>query len=139
MLVFSPQAAEHYAAIARAVADDNGRASAVFFSGTNSSVINGLYEPTEEKGSDGRVVYKKRGNDNVIIEHYQGRIWQIKRASNKGKGGYYAQVAGGCALEACVDRVWDEKDMKMSTGAEAEAQASSLNSEDEDEDLEQDN
>ena len=128
---FSPQAA----AVARAVADDNAKASAVFFSGTTcsfASYINGLFEPTEEKSSDGRVVYKKRENDNVIIEHYQGGqwgeggIWQIKHISNKGKNIVFAEVRGGCALEACVDRVWGEKDLKMSTGAEAEAQASSL-------------
>jgi len=101
----------------------------VFISGAtggNAWNINGLFEPTEEKSSDGRVVYKKRGNDNVIIEHYQGRVWHIKHTSKKGEGGYYAKVEGGCALEACVDRVWDENDMKMWTGAEAEAQASSL-------------
>ncbi len=79
---------------------------------------------------DGRVLYKKRGNDSLILEHFQGNTggkWQIKSASSKGKGSYYAVVVGGCALEACVDREWDEKDMKMWTGAEAEAQASSLN------------
>ena len=97
-------------------------------------LINGLFEPTEEKSSDGRVVYKKRGNASRIIEHFTGD-WQIKPVSNKGKGGFWAFVKGGCALEACADGVWQVAEsgvahaqvtVKMSSGAEAEAQASSL-------------
>ena len=83
---------------------------------------------------DGRVLYKKRGDDrsdSEIIEHFemQGVVkWHIKPVSSKGKGSFHAVIDGGCALEACVDRVWkNQESMKMWTGAEAEAQASSLN------------
>ena len=138
MLTFSIQAAEIAAAVARAVAEDNAKACAVFFSGaTGSSAadIYGLFDPTEEKSSDGRVVFKKRGNDSKIIEHFEGK-WQMKSATSKGKNSAFAQVVSGCALEACVAAVWNVLDsgkwgnqtnVKMSTGAEAEAQASSLN------------
>ena len=110
----------------------------VFIRGATGSYawkINGLFEPTEEKSSDGRVVYKKRGDADTIIEHFSGD-WQIKRAREKGLSVYCCTfVRGGCALEACADRVWrvveanavhDRENVKMSSGAEAEAQASSL-------------
>ena len=103
--------------------------------GLYSLYINGLFDPTEEKSSDGRVVYKKRGDADTIIEHFSGD-WQIKRAREKGLSVYCCTfVRGGCALEACADRVWrvveanavhDRENVKMSSGAEAEAQASSL-------------
>ena len=110
---------------------------AVFISGAtggNAAKVNGLFEPSEEKSSDGRVVYKKRDDASIVVEHFTGD-WEVKPASNKGKAGCFALVKGGCALEACVGRVWrvvesgafhDQKDVKMSTGAEAEAQASSV-------------
>jgi hypothetical protein len=138
LLTFSIQAAETAAAVARAVAEDNAKACAVFFSGaTGSSAadINGLFDPTEEKSSDGRVLYKKRGNGSRIIEHFEGK-WQMKSATSKGKNSCCASVGGGCALEACVAAVWNVLDsgkwgnqtnVKMWTGAEAEAQASCLN------------
>ncbi len=145
---FAKRFAAQAAAFARAVADDNARASAVFISGATgscSSNVNGLFEPTEEKGADGRILYTKRGDASKIIEHFDGK-WQIKHSRLRGKDswgkqGFWAQVDGSCALEACVAAEWkvstfespesgvfqDQENVKMVTGAEAEAQVSSLN------------
>ena len=73
--------------------------------GANASFINGFYEPTQEKGLDGRVLYTKRGNASMWIEHNIGQ-WQVKNVSFKGKDGCWAKVAGGCGLEACTSRAW---------------------------------
>ena len=73
--------------------------------GVNAAVINGFFEPTQEKGLDGRALYAKRGDASLCIEHYGGR-WQVKAVSHKGKGSAWAYVAGGCGLEACTSRVW---------------------------------
>jgi hypothetical protein len=102
------QGAEHAAAEARAVAHDNARAEPVFISGAtgvNADLINGVLEPTEEKGLDGRVLYRKRGDSSVCMEHFGGK-WQVKSVSSKGKGNCYASVRGGCAAEACSLRPW---------------------------------
>ena len=40
--------------------------------GALCSVVNGYYEPTEEKGVDGRVMYRKVGDGGVWIEHFEG-------------------------------------------------------------------
>jgi hypothetical protein len=134
------QAAEYDAAFARAVADDNARASAVFISGatgSNASNINGFFEPSEEKGADGRILYTKRGDASKIIVHFCG-TWQILPVSSRDTGGCWAHTGGSCALEACVAAVWkvisvsggdfhEQESLKMATGAEAEAQVSSLN------------
>ena len=87
---------------------DNSRAAPVFISGAtgvHAAFINGFFEPTQEKGLDGRVLYVKRGDASACIEHYGGR-WQVKAVSGKGKDGSAAYVAGGCGLEACTSRVW---------------------------------
>ena len=63
--------------------------------GLNSGLINGFYEPTQEKGLDGRVLYAKRGDKSVCMEHFGGR-WQVKPVSLKGTDNCYAWVAGGC-------------------------------------------
>jgi hypothetical protein len=109
----------------------------VFISGAtggNAWNVNGLFEPSEEKSSDGGVVYKKRGDASSIIEHINCK-WQIKHAKDKGKDNCWAQVGGYCELQACKWNVWrvaksgalhDQENVKMWTGAEAEAQASSL-------------
>jgi hypothetical protein len=110
---------------------------AVFINGAtgfNAANINGLFEPSQDKSMDGRILYKKNGDESKIIEHFEGK-WQMKSATSKGKNSCCASVGGGCALEACVAAVWNVLDsgkwgnqtnVKMWTGAEAEAQASSV-------------
>jgi hypothetical protein len=118
---------------------------AVFINGAtgfNATNINGFFEPSEDKSMDGRILYKKNGDDSKIIEHFEGK-WQLKSATSKGKNNCFASVGGCCALQACKWNVWnvveasasafvagsgkDQENVKMWTGAEAEAQASSLN------------
>ncbi len=98
--------------------------------GDNAAFINGFYEPTQEKGLDGRVLYAKRGDASMCIEH-SGGLWHVQPVSSKGKNGCKAYVAGGCALEACTSRAWnvwdgvgfrDAPSVKLMTGAEAERQ-----------------
>ena len=111
MFVFA-QGAEHAAAEARAVAHDNARAEPVFISGATgdlAALINGVLEPTEEKGLDGRVLYRKRGDSSVCMEHF-GVEWRVKGVLNKGKKGCSAWVAGGCAAESCCSRQWTVQD-----------------------------
>ena len=79
--------------------------------GVNAAAINGFFEPTQEKGPDGRALYAKRGDASVCIEHYGG-YWQVKAVSSKGTGVCTAIVAGGCGLEACTSRVWKVWDGK---------------------------
>lgn len=84
----------------------------MFFRGASLSTfpdaakINGVFEPTQENGLDGRVLYTKRGDTRVIIEHHGG-FWRITHAKFKGKNNTYAHVPGGAALEACRTLVWD--------------------------------
>ena len=90
------------------MADDNARAVPVFISGAtgrNAANINGFFEPTEEKGLDGRVLYRKRGDALMWMEHFEGR-WHVKQESNKGTNRCYAYVEGGCAPDACTSREW---------------------------------
>ena len=98
--------------------------------GGNAAAINGFFEPTQEKGPDGRALYVKRGDASWCIEHYGG-TWQVKAVSHKGKGSAWARVAGGCGLEACTSRVWrvydgkawnDAPSVKLVAGAEAQRQ-----------------
>ena len=82
--------------------------------GDYAASINGFYEPTQEKGLDGRVLYAKRGDASVCIEHYGGR-WQVKHVSTKRTfivEKCYTIVSGGCGLEACTSRVWAVYDGK---------------------------
>ncbi len=82
--------------------------------GNNAACINGFFEPTQEKGLDGRALYAKRGDASVCIEHYGG-IWRVKHVSTKGTHvaeKCYIIVAGGCGLEACTSRVWRVPDGK---------------------------
>ena len=102
------QAAEAAAAEATALSNDNARAALLFISGATgarAAEINGVLEPTEEKGLDGRVLYRKRGDGSVCMEHFGGR-WEVKAVSSKGTDACYAYVAGGCAAEACTSRMW---------------------------------
>ena len=129
------QAAEHAAAVARAIEGENARAGPVFISGAagpHAAAINGFYALTQEKGLDGRVVLSKRGDPSQCIEHFGGK-WQVKPVSSKGKDACIAYVAGNCALQDCCSRVWKVNDgaahseqpsVKMATGSEAERQVS---------------
>ena len=132
------QGAEHAAAVARAVADDNARAAGLVISGatgTWAEGINGFFAATQEKGSDGRVVYGKCGDASMCIEHRAGQ-WEVKPVSDKGSDKCSAFVTGGCALEACTSRVWRVYDgnafgddvvqasVKIATGADAEREVS---------------
>ena len=84
--------------------------------GDNAARINGFFEPTQEKGPDGRALYVRRGDASACIEHYAGK-WQLKPVSDKGKDSASAYVAGGCGLEACTSRVWKVYDGKALNNA----------------------
>jgi hypothetical protein len=95
-----------------AIAADNQRAVPVSItgaSGSRAAHINGLFEPTQATGPDGRVVYAKCGDASVCIRHMK-MYWQVKHAKGNGKWSRLARVEGGCALEACTSRVWDVRD-----------------------------
>ena len=74
--------------------------------GIFAASINGFFNPTQEKGADGRVLYAKRGDANVCIEHFTTNTWQVKPVSSKGKNEAFASVQGNCALQACTSLVW---------------------------------
>ena len=102
-MLFAQAAAE-----ATAISNDNARAAPVAISGATGEYaarINGVLEPTQEKGLDGRVLYRKRGDPSMIMEHLGGK-WEVKPVSHKGTAVCYAYVAGGCAAEACTSRMW---------------------------------
>ncbi len=106
------------------------------FSGVNgvNFVINGLYSPTQEKGQDGRIIYRKIGEpgDEVLcIEHDDDNWWVIDEL-----GASRAHVEGCCALEECRSRLWKVRDgddfvhqpnAKLVTEQEAALQASGRN------------
>ena len=73
--------------------------------GANGGLFNGWYEPSSELSKSGRVIYFKRGGDDMCIEHHQGK-WQLKNLESKGSGAAFAYVLGACALEACVGKMW---------------------------------
>ena len=79
--------------------------------GALAAFINGVLEPTQEKGLDGRVLYRKRGNPGMIMEHFGGK-WEVKHVSHKGMDNCWAKVEGGCAAEACTSRPWKVWDGK---------------------------
>ena len=108
-------------------------ADVIFISGAagvNAAAINGVYDITCET-SGGYALYAKRGDSSMWIEHFVGK-WQIKSVSDKGKANCFANVAGGCAAEACTSRQWkvsfdnktfsDAPHVKMLAGAEAQRQ-----------------
>ena len=96
-----------------------------------NSVINGLYLPTQEKGQDGRVLYRKSdecGDEALYIEHDDDNWWVIDRL-----GASRAYIEGGCALEDCHSLIWkvsdgddfvDQPSVQMVTEEEAKFQAS---------------
>ena len=84
----------------------------MFISGAtvHAAAINGIFDPTQEKGADGRVLYIKRGDASVCIEHFTTEklvAWQVKPVSSKGNDSCYARLGGDCALEACTSHVWE--------------------------------
>ncbi len=112
----------------------NSSVAGIFISGIKGrhSVVNGLYSPTREKGQDGRVLYRKNGDEALCIEHFEGR-WRVKNQSDRGSVACFAHVEGGCALEGCRSRTWkvsdgryfvDQRSAKLVTGEEAKSQAS---------------
>jgi hypothetical protein len=134
------QAAEHTAAVALSIAEDNARAVPVLISGATGffkKYMNGLFTPSSERSLDGRVVYKKCDNTHMIIEHHQGQ-WAIKLLEDKGLSAMHGCVVGGCALESCVGRVWfvacgsdsgkweEQPEVAISFGADVELQVSAM-------------
>jgi hypothetical protein len=92
---------------AERINEDNAKAVPVHIIGANGAkFINGLYEPTEERGIDGRVVYKKLntmfGHSPMCIEHFEG-YWQIKRMHEKRSPRCFAKVEGSCELGSIGD------------------------------------
>ena len=120
-----------------AIRKDNSNAADIFISGVKGrhSVVNGLYLPTQEKGQDGRVLYRKSdecGDEALCIEHFEGQ-WRVKKQSDRGSAACFAYVEGGCALEGCRSHAWkvsdgddfvDQPSVQMVTGEEAKSQAS---------------
>jgi hypothetical protein len=87
----------------------------MFISGATgifAASINGFFDPTQEKGADGRVLYAKRGDTNVCIEHFTNNKWQVKPVSDKGENISFAHVQGNCALQACTSHDWMVSDCK---------------------------
>jgi hypothetical protein len=89
--------------------------------GQMAPFVNGIFDPTKKKGLDGRVLYAKREKTHtydetptVWIEH-QMDMWCVKPASARGKDQNWANVAGGCGLEACTSRVWNLWDDTLKT------------------------
>jgi len=128
---------------ARAITADNSNATPVFISGAAGLVaarINGPYAPTHVRALDGRVVYRKIGDDSVCIEHRTNEyrtidcegvsLWQVKLVSGMGTDRALAAVEGGSALDACASGVWkvvcesgvaqEQTGFTMLTGQEAQ-------------------
>jgi hypothetical protein len=129
--------AEAAAKAKAAILKVNSSAAGIFISGVKGrhSVVNGLYSPTQEKGQDGRRLYRKSGESGdqaLCIEHFEGR-WRVKNQSDRGSIACFAHVEGCCALEGCRSRIWkvsdgryfvDQPSVQMVTGEEAKSQAS---------------
>ena len=94
--------------------------------------------PTQEKGQDGRVLYRKSGESGdqaLCIEHDFEDCWEVKDELDIGRDVCpRAFVRGGCALEECCSRLWsvydgkyhvDQPGVKVVTGDEAKSMASS--------------
>ena len=78
------------------------------------------------------MVYVKVGDASKCIEHLGGK-WQLKLVAEKGQNCSTAEIPGGCALEACMSRVWSvwggmthvpQPSVKMLFGADAEREVS---------------
>jgi hypothetical protein len=121
------QGTEYTDVEARAVAADNAQAVPVFISGAIGVIagINGFYDPTQEKGLDGRLLLCKRGDASVLMEHFGGR-WLVKSMRDKGTGNCYARVTGSCTPESCTSRqwkLWDGKGWSEAPGVTIVAEA----------------
>jgi hypothetical protein len=127
------QAAEHTAAVACSIAEDNARAVPVLISGAAGPYeksMNGLFTPSSERSLDGRVIYKMCHSAHMIIEHHDGQ-WAIKPLPDKGVGAMQGGVVGGCAFESCNGRVWfvgnsgkweEQPEVAISFGVDVEVQ-----------------
>ena len=114
---------------ARAIADDNSKATDVFISGAtgpNAARINGHYVPTQETGLDGRILYLKSDFDmtydeesffdgrDASVDHAKGLMciehrsgdWEVKHVSQRGTALCYACFKNGLSLETCTSRLW---------------------------------
>ncbi len=127
--VFFAQADLKAAEEARAIADDNSKATDVFISGAtghNAARINGHYVPTQETGLDGRILYLKsdfevnydeegifddrdssvdHAKGFMCIEHRSGD-WEVKHVSQRGTALCFACFKNGLSLETCTSRLW---------------------------------
>ena len=82
-------------------------ASCIYLRGATGSVsqmINGAYDMTTDV-ADGYHIYGKRDGDGMVIEHNCGR-WGVKHLQEIGTPANLANVQGGCAINACMSRVW---------------------------------
>ena len=64
------------------------------FANTANSIVNGIYEPTDEL-NDGVTVYRKRGDADLWLEYGGGGStnWNIKSTSVRGKAEGWAYVS----------------------------------------------
>jgi len=119
---------------AAAILKDNSKVCTMYLSGVEgiNAHINGCYLATQERGQDGRTLYRKMGDDPWCIEHFEGE-WQVKAESDRGSCSCVASVEGGCALEDCGCRRWRvmsgkefvvEPNVKAMTIKEAQRKAS---------------
>jgi hypothetical protein len=93
-----------------AVSNENSQSRAVSISnasGPRAALLNGQYFPNPID-SPGRVVYRKKDDPSMCIEHRAG-MWQLKTTSNMGTDQCIAAVKGGCALHACAYNEWKFK------------------------------
>ena len=119
---------------ARANDQENRKAAAVFMSGAAgrfADLINGPYAPSQKKGSDRRILYRKIGDDSICIQHLshaERPYWQIQHVSQKNTQ-CFAIIDGGCALDSCSSHAWivhsgtefhKQPNVKMATGVKAE-------------------
>jgi hypothetical protein len=129
-VVFQPSAA---------TLKDNSKATDIFISGVKGlhDEVNGLYTPTQERGQDGRIVYRKCNRtdlwiEKLCIEHFEGD-WQVTYEEDMGSGDCLAYARGEGALEDCCLREWNVFDgdkftiqptVKIATGQKARFKAS---------------
>jgi hypothetical protein len=67
-----------------------------------SFLAEGCYDATEEWGIDGRVVYRKRGDSSIRIQHLGG-LWEIRRDEV-----LLATIPGGCGLPTSCRNTVDD-------------------------------
>jgi len=88
---------------------ENKRAVSVVIYGASespaASYVNGFFDPSTSKGMDGRLIYIKRGQTDVCLEHFNGQ-WQVKPVSEIGKDSFFATLQGNRALLDCSSNQW---------------------------------